>query len=247
MNVNTGDSPLKHSDIEDVVPTREKLLGLVDDVELITKELIENAIAPKPKKMTASDHAEITQLLVLKDKELKATMDLALEQGEVEKRIQAVHDEVKKHDDAIKELQKKLKEAETVLSTAIFQAKQKLDSIQRSKDNPVSSEELIRYSHRISASNAVCAPLTWQQGDPRRPYPTDIEMRLGFLGRPETMQVSSGVGQQLPLSGQGNNTGGSTPVSSPMLPNMQHATSSPSPKIHHAASMPHSSQPTATQ
>ena len=138
-------------------------------------------------------------------------------------------------------------EAETLLSTAIFQAKQKLDSIDRAKENPVASEELIKYAHRISASNAVCAPLTWQQGDPRRPYPTDIEMRLGFLGRPETMQLTSGVGQQLPLSGQGNNTGCSTPVSSPMLPNMQHATSSPSPKIHHAASMPHSSQPTAAQ
>lgn len=38
-----------------------------------------------------------------------ATIDLALEQGDVEKRIQAVQDEVKKQDDAIKELQKKLK------------------------------------------------------------------------------------------------------------------------------------------
>lgn len=37
--------------------------------------------------------------------------------------------------------------------------------------------------HRISASNAVSAPLTWQPGDPRRPYPTDLEMRLGMLGR----------------------------------------------------------------
>ena len=36
-------------------------------------------------------------------------MDLALEQGEVEKRIQAVQEEVKKQDDAIKELQKKFK------------------------------------------------------------------------------------------------------------------------------------------
>ena len=27
--------------------TREKLLGLVDDIELITKEIFENAIAPK--------------------------------------------------------------------------------------------------------------------------------------------------------------------------------------------------------
>ena len=40
---------------------------------------------------------------------LLATMDLALEQGEVEKRIQAVQDEVKKQDDAIKELQRKFK------------------------------------------------------------------------------------------------------------------------------------------
>ena len=43
----------------------------MDDVELITKELIENAIAQKPKKMTANDHAELTQLLVKKDEELK--------------------------------------------------------------------------------------------------------------------------------------------------------------------------------
>ena len=51
-----------------------RLLSLVDDVELITKELIENAIAPKPKKMTASDHAELTQLLVKKDKEIKGNL-----------------------------------------------------------------------------------------------------------------------------------------------------------------------------
>lgn len=219
-----GATSTSSSDIDDVVPTRERLLSLVDDVELITKEIIENAIAPKPKKMTASDHAELTQLLVQKDEELKATMDLALEQGEVEKRINAVQDEVKKQDDAIKELQKKLKEAETLLSTAIFQAKQKLDSIERAKENPVSSEELIKYSHRISASNAVCAPLTWQQGDPRRPYPTDMEMRLGFLGRPETMQLKgSSNGSHHGMGAHGN-----VPGSSPMLSSVQHTTSSPS-------------------
>ena len=137
-----------------------------------------------------------------------------------------------------------LQEAETLLSTAIFQAKQKLDSIDRARENPVSSEELIKYSHRISASNAVCAPLTWQQGDPRRPYPTDIEMRLGFLGRPETMQLNNGGnGSQMSLGAQGNNIGNNTPVTSPMLPNIQHSTASPS-KLH---SVPHSSQPSGTQ
>merc|ERR1712083_452378 len=76
-----------------------------------------------------------------------------------------------------------LKEAETLLASTIYQAKQKLANISRS--SPVLSEDLIKYSHRISASNAVCAPLNWQQGDPRRPYPTDMDLRSGWLSRAE--------------------------------------------------------------
>lgn len=199
------------------VPTRETLLSLLDDIELISKELIENSILPKPKKMSGADHDALTQLLVDKDRQLKHTMALAIRQGHVEKKIQALTIEVKKHDDAIKELQKKFKEAETLLSTAIFQANQKLDSISRAKESPVPSEELIKYAHRISASNAVCAPLNWQQGDPRRPYPTDIEMRTGFLGRPP------GVGGTTPLHP------GSTPGSSVRDPQSSFNMTSPHP------------------
>lgn len=47
---------------------------------------------------------------------------------------------------------------------AIFQANQKLKSIAESNRRKVSVEDLIRYAHRISSSNAVAAPLTWQQG-----------------------------------------------------------------------------------
>lgn len=97
--------------------------------------------------------------------------------------MNAVKAEVDRQDQEINHLQAQLKEAEQILATAIFQAKQKLQSIARANKRPVPSEELIKFAHRISASNAICAPLTWQQGDPRRPYPTDIEMRLGFLGR----------------------------------------------------------------
>jgi len=165
--------------------TREKLLGLVDDIELITKEILENAIAPKAKRLSANEHDELTTLMIQKDSELKETMKLASEQGELDKKMKLLQDEVQKQDNHIKQLQKQLKEAETVLSTAIYQARQKLDSIQKAKENPVSSEELIKYAHRISASNAVSAPLNWQQGDPRRPYPTDMEMRLGLLGKSE--------------------------------------------------------------
>ena len=68
-------------------------------------------------------------------------------------------------------------------ATAIYQAKQKLVSIGKANDHPISSEELIKYSHRISASHAVAAPYNWEVGDQRRPYPTDMEMRAGLLGQ----------------------------------------------------------------
>ena len=128
-------------------------------------------------------------------------MKLAGEQGELDKKMKLLQDEVQKQDNDIKQLQKQLKEAETVLSTAIYQARQKLDSIQKSKEKPVSSEELIKYAHRISASNAVSAPLNWQQGDPRRPYPTDMEMRLGLLGA-RTEQAAIEMSRNAQASGE---------------------------------------------
>lgn len=52
-----------------------------------------------------------------------------------------------------------------------------------------------QYFYRISASNAISAPLTWQQGDLRRPYPTDIEMRLGYLGKSDLSNVNGHTSQ----------------------------------------------------
>lgn len=145
--------------------------------------MIENAIAPKHLKLSGPEYGQLTDLLVAKDNELKETLQLASEQAQIEQKMDILRAEVERQDQDINQLQKQLKEAEQILSTAIYQANQKLQSIAKANKKPVSSEELIKFAHRISASNAVCAPLTWQQGDPRRPYPTDIEMRLGFLGR----------------------------------------------------------------
>ncbi|XP_015121299.1 mediator of RNA polymerase II transcription subunit 4 [Diachasma alloeum] len=172
--------------------TREILLSLVDDIELIAKEMIENTIAQKHAKLSTSEHAQLTELLVSKDQELKSTLIQSAEQAQINIKMDALKAEVERQDQDIQQLQRQLKEAEQILATAIYQAKQKLQSIARANKRPVPSEELIKFAHRISAANAVCAPLTWQQGDPRRPYPTDIEMRLGYLGRLS----------DLPLNGQ---------------------------------------------
>ncbi len=49
-------------------------------------------------------------------------------------------------------------------STAIYQAKQKLKAIHQATKRKISADELIKYAHKISASNAVAAPPTWGPG-----------------------------------------------------------------------------------
>ncbi|KAL4220186.1 Mediator of RNA polymerase II transcription subunit 4 [Mactra antiquata] len=131
----------------------------------------------------APEPSELIQLLVDKDKEIKDCLKTAGKQAEVQKTIDELKHEVDRRDLDIKILQKNLKEAENVLQTAIFQAKQKLDSIKQASEKKISSEELIKFAHRISASNAVEAPPTWAPGDHRRPYPTDYDMRCGWLAK----------------------------------------------------------------
>uniref|UniRef100_A0A8D8RP08 Mediator of RNA polymerase II transcription subunit 4 n=1 Tax=Cacopsylla melanoneura TaxID=428564 RepID=A0A8D8RP08_9HEMI len=165
------------------ISTGEKLLSLIDDIELVAKEMLENTIALKHQKLNGPEQISLTELLISKHNELKDTLKVAEEQAKIDEKMDFLRTEVERQDQDIQQLQKQLKEAEQILATAIFQAKQKLQSINKANKRPVSSEDLIKYAHRISSSNAVCAPLTWQPGDPRRPYPTDIEMRVGFLGR----------------------------------------------------------------
>ena len=84
--------------------TKELLLSLIEDIELIARELIENSVAPKQSRMPAHEHKAVTELLVAKDKELKETLKLAAEQGGVEKEIEMVRVEndfiIEKHGSA---------------------------------------------------------------------------------------------------------------------------------------------------
>ena len=74
-----------------------------------------------------------------------------------------------------------LNEAERILSTALYQSKQKLNLIRKANKRPVFSEDLIRYAHNISSQLSVASPYEWNVGDPRRPYPTDLQMRQSLL------------------------------------------------------------------
>ncbi|UYV72684.1 MED4 [Cordylochernes scorpioides] len=173
--------------------TKEKLLQIVDDFELLSKEMVETVVFPRNLASPRPNLQQLADMLVLKEQEMRDTLQVAGEQGEVQKKLDQIQAEIEKQDQDIHHLQRQLKEAEHILSTAIYQAKQKLQAIHKAAERSVSSEELIKYAHRISSCNAIAAPHNWQPGDPRRPYPTDLEMRMGFLGRMSDLSPASGA------------------------------------------------------
>ncbi|OXA60890.1 Mediator of RNA polymerase II transcription subunit 4 [Folsomia candida] len=163
--------------------TKETLLQLVDDIETISKEMLESIIAPKPEKLSHAEQTQLIQLIMAKNEDLRDSLKIAEDQAEIDRKMSDLAVEVSRHDQDIQMLQKHLKEAETLLSTALYQARLKLDQITKAQTHSVNSEDLIRFAHRISSTNAVAAPTNWLPGDPRRPYPTDLEMRMGLLAR----------------------------------------------------------------
>ncbi|KAA0192473.1 hypothetical protein HAZT_HAZT000971 [Hyalella azteca] len=146
-------------------------------------QLVDNSVAPKHQKLSPQEQHAVVQLLIAKDAELKKTIKVASDQAAVEKVISGIQAELAKVDSAIQNLEQQLYDAHHKLSMGLYQARQKLKIISAANKRPVNSEELVRYAHRISSTNAVSAPATWQQGDPRRPYPIDVEMRAGVLGQ----------------------------------------------------------------
>ena len=82
--------------------TKEVILTLIEDIELIAREMVENTVAPKQKRMSPQDHKAITELLLEKDKELKQALELAAEQRMIEREIEKVRAEVETQDQHIK-------------------------------------------------------------------------------------------------------------------------------------------------
>uniref|UniRef100_A0A8C3GA67 Mediator of RNA polymerase II transcription subunit 4 n=1 Tax=Cyclopterus lumpus TaxID=8103 RepID=A0A8C3GA67_CYCLU len=178
--------------------TKERLLSVLDDLEVLSRELIEMLALSRSQKLPQTgEDTQILELLVQRDRVFQELMEVAQQQGKVHQEMQLLEKEVEKRDSDIQQLQKQLKEAEHILATAVYQAKEKLKSIDKARKGSISSEEIIKYAHRISASNAVCAPLNWVPGDPRRPYPTDLEMRSGMLGHMANLPTN-GVNGHLP-------------------------------------------------
>ena len=181
------------------VSTKARLLALVDDVELITRQLFETlSQESKPSADSTGGAAnepaftmdvdQLTELLLEKNNELKQLSAVAKHQQVIQHKIDTTRTKIGVMNSKILCLQRHLKHAESMLATSLYHAKEKLKAFDRAKKDSIMSEDVIKYAHKISASCSTASPLNWTPGDPRRPYPQDIEMRCGLLGQLDNLK-----------------------------------------------------------
>ncbi|CAH8505421.1 unnamed protein product [Schistosoma intercalatum] len=160
------------------VSLKQKLIGQLEDADSILRDILSAA----SKKKSSVTLLPLIELLLEKDQQLKETYKEIEVYNEIQKKIDLLKADCSKSDKQIQSCQLHLKKTEVILSTALYYSRQKLDSMTTAVKNPIDMEELVRFSHRISATHGVIAPDNWTQGDPRRPYPNKEEIRRGYLG-----------------------------------------------------------------
>ena len=178
--------------------TRRKLELLLQEMDTICREIISqlhNSSSVANTNSESFDTQTLVDMFIERQDYLAQQIVIVRQQQELERQLQSKRDEILKCERALRCLQTYLLQAVQVLSSAVYQAREKLTNIRRAKHFP--SETLIRYAHQLAACYSTTAPENWQQGDTRRPYPTSIVMGRGLLGRISEQTLQQQQQQQI--------------------------------------------------
>lgn len=215
--------------------TRRKLELLLQEMDTICREIISQLYSSSTTNANLDTQTLINMFIERQDY-LTQQIQIVRQQQELERQLQIKRDEILKCERALRCLQTYLLQAVQVLSSAVYQAREKLANIRRAKTFP--SEAIIRYAHQLASCYSTIAPDNWQQGDIRRPYPTGLEMRRGLLGHISEQILQQQQQQQLnvqnpvinnttvvDLSASQNTTSAYTPVTTAIGPPKHDTTS----------------------
>jgi mediator of RNA polymerase II transcription subunit 4 len=158
--------------------TRQKLELILQEMDTISREMISQLYHSSS---TNLDTQTLIDMLIERQNYLTQQILIVHQHQDLERQLQIKRDDIFKCENSLYCLQTYLLQAVQVLSSAVFQAREKLENIRKAKSFP--SEAIIRYAYQLATCYSTTAPENWQQGDIRRPYPTNIHMRQGLLGR----------------------------------------------------------------
>ncbi|CAJ0952340.1 unnamed protein product, partial [Mesorhabditis belari] len=190
-----------------VLPTlRESLLDASDDLDVITKQMLEYLLDHEKKTHNEESISHLAQLFETKQAEIKKLLDKVSAYQKRAALIEELEKCVENRDMIIQKVEADLKCADSLLMHMIFQANERLKTMKAAEEQPVNTEQVIQMAHQISKGFSVASPLNWQQGDASRPFPTEVELKIGHLSAPRTTGLPP-VGPTLGMRPQTTPTG----------------------------------------
>ncbi|CAF0898439.1 unnamed protein product [Adineta ricciae] len=184
--------------------TRRKLELLLQEMDTICREMIVQMHNSTTNRTANVDIQALVDMFIERQNLLTEQIAVVRQHEELERQLQLKREEILKCERALRCLHTYLLQAVQVLSSAVYQAREKLDNIRRAKSFP--SETIIRYAHQLAICYSTTAPENWQQGDIRRPFPTNLDMTRGLLGRISEQTLQKQQQQQTNLQNPTINT-----------------------------------------
>ncbi|KAI3411899.1 hypothetical protein GPALN_001959 [Globodera pallida] len=210
------------------VSLKEQLSDVVNELESVTKQILQNLFADIKKDAQEKSPDEQLKALIESFNDKQSGLVILLKNvpthQQRQRHIRSLQEGVQRRDGIIGRLADQIKSIEGSVIEATYQAEKKLKSVKQSEMNRVFSEDVIRFAHQISKNHSVASSVYWQQGDPSRPYPTEANFALSNL-------LLSRTQPNVPLTFASQTASGGMLKSVFNVPGMPQKAFSPSPRL----------------
>uniref|UniRef100_A0AC34FQ38 Mediator of RNA polymerase II transcription subunit 4 n=1 Tax=Panagrolaimus sp. ES5 TaxID=591445 RepID=A0AC34FQ38_9BILA len=163
------------------VSLKEDLVELSNSIDAILTQTIAAFVNCAKKRTVDDDLAHLTSLFSNKSDCFKKMVRQVNFRHGKEDYIKKLDTAVFERSELLAAQTEKLSEAFKLVSNAHFNGQKALRKA-KAQSKSFEPEEVLRFSHLISKNFSVASPHFWQQGDPMRPYPTELHFRISNFG-----------------------------------------------------------------
>uniref|UniRef100_A0A914YT29 Mediator of RNA polymerase II transcription subunit 4 n=1 Tax=Panagrolaimus superbus TaxID=310955 RepID=A0A914YT29_9BILA len=163
------------------VSLKEDLVDLSNSIDAIITQTIAAFVNCAKKRTVDDDLAHLTSLFSNKSDCFKRMVRQVNFRHGKEEYIKKLDKAVFERSEILAAQTEKLSDAFKLVSNAHFNGQKALRKA-KAQSKSFEPEEVLRFSHLISKNFSVASPHFWQQGDPMRPYPTELHFRISNFG-----------------------------------------------------------------
>uniref|UniRef100_A0A7E4WBV9 Mediator of RNA polymerase II transcription subunit 4 n=1 Tax=Panagrellus redivivus TaxID=6233 RepID=A0A7E4WBV9_PANRE len=163
------------------VGLKQDLVDISLDIDALLNQITTNFVDCAKKRTVDDNLAQLTGLFCNKSDTFRKMVRQVNTDFAEEEKIAKLQETLADRDRVLTEKCEVISRGFEEMSSSIFKGKKAYNTTQKQIENSADPDQIIRYAYLISKNYSVAAPHFWQQGDPMRPFPTDMQFRFSAL------------------------------------------------------------------